>query len=259
MRLIASVVAVFGIVTIGATARGQTVTGSGPGDERGETLDASATFSVSNLDLIVTLSNTGTFDPVNANDILTGIFFTIHGDPKLTPESAELASGSSIIAQRLPLGFVGDVGSEWAYRNDLARAPNETDEGISSTSLKWFSTKNLFPGGKVKGFASFAGISFGITTLDDLGVDNRGNIKNQALIQNSVVFTFSGLPDDFSLSEISKVTFQYGTSLKAPELIGEVMANDIPEPSTIALVAASLLWALGAMCCGVVRKPTVVH
>ncbi len=260
MRNVAGVVVVFAAVAVGAMARGQTVTASGPGTDPGETLDATATFTVSNLDLIVTLSNTGTFDPVNANDVLTGIFFTLDGDLKLTPESAEVAPGSSVIDHRLPLGFSGDVGSQWAYRNDLVGAPNGTDEGISSTSLKWFGTKNLFSREKIKGFASLGGgISFGITTLDDLGGHDRGNLKNQALIQNSVVFTFSGLPDGFSLSDISDVTFQYGTSVKAPDLIGDAIANGVGEPPTIALVAMSLLGVLGARRCGVVRKPTDVH
>ena len=190
MRIIAGVVAGVAIAAISSVASGQTVTATGPGKEPGETLGASATFTVSNLDLIVTLSNTGTFDPVNANDILTAVFFTLSDDLKLTLVSAEVASGSSIIAQRLPLGFDGNVASQWAYRNDLVRAPNGTDEGISSTSLKWFGTKNLFSSEKIKGFGSFGGISFGITTPDDLGGHKRGNLKNQALDQDSVVFTF---------------------------------------------------------------------
>lgn len=259
MRIVAGVVAAFGIVTIGATARGQTFTTTGPGSAPGETLSATATFSVSDLNLIVTLSNTGAFAPVNANDILTGVFFTLSGDLKLTPVSAEVASGSSVIDHRLPLGFTGDVGSQWAYRNDLVGAPGGADEGISSTSLKWFSAKNLFSRQKPKGFGSLGGISFGITTLDDLGGHSRGNLKNQALIQNSVVFTFSGLPNDFSLSDISDVTFQYGTGAKAPKLIGEVMANNVAEPPTIVLVAVSLLGVLWAMRCGVGRRPTDVH
>ncbi len=258
MRIIAGVVAGVAIAAISSVASGQTVTATGPGKEPGETLGASATFTVSNLDLIVTLSNTGTFDPVNANDILTAVFFTLSDDLKLTLVSAEVASGSSIIAQRLPLGFDGNVASQWAYRNDLVRAPNGTDEGISSTSLKWFGTKNLFSSEKIKGFGSFGGISFGITTPDDLGGHKRGNLKNQALDQDSVVFTFSGLPDDFSVSDISDVTFQYGTSLKAPDLVGGAIEN-IPEPPTIALVVAGMIGALVATRWGCVRKPTVVH
>jgi hypothetical protein len=229
MRVVAVVVAIAAISTV---VRGQTFTAHGPGDDPGETLVASATFSVSNLDLIVTLSNTGTYDPMVANDILTGIFFSINGDPKLIPESAQVAPGSSVIDHSLPAGFTGDVGSQWAYRNDLVGAPNGTDEGISTTSLRWFGPRDLFSTKKIKGFGSFGGISFGLTTL------------NQPVIRNSVILTFTGLPDDFSVSEISHVTFQYGTDLRAPEL--DAMANGVPEPPTIVLVVAGLLGVLVA-------------
>jgi hypothetical protein len=237
------VVAVLAIAAISSVVHGQTFTAQGPGNDPGETLAASATFSVSNLDLVVTLSNTGTFDPIVANDILTGIFFTINGDPKLTPESAEVAPGSSVIDRKMPVGFTGNVGSQWAYRNDLVGAPNGTDEGISSASQRWFAPRDLFSSKKIKGFGSFSGISFGLTTLSDLPGNDRAGLKNQPVIQNSVVFTFSGLPDDFSVSEISHVTFQYGTELKAPELLDN-MANGVPEPPTIVLVAVGMIGAL---------------
>jgi hypothetical protein len=238
------VVTVVAIAAISTVVHGQTFTAHGPGDDPGETLAASATFSVSNLDLVVTLSNISTYDPMVANDILTGIFFSINGDPKLIPESAQVAPGSSVIDHSLPAGFTGDVGSQWAYRNDLVGAPNGTDEGISTTSLRWFGPRDLFSTKKIKGFGSFGGISFGLTTLNDLPGNDRGGLKNQAVIQNSVVFTFAGLPENFSLSDISHVTFQYSTDLRAPEL--ETMMNGVPEPPTIVLVAAGLLGVLVA-------------
>ena len=57
-----------------------TWTGSVPSNvksEKGVILQASATFTVSNLDLIIMLSNVSTNDPSSAADILTGIFFDI--------------------------------------------------------------------------------------------------------------------------------------------------------------------------------------
>jgi hypothetical protein len=238
------VVAVVAIAAISTVVHGQTFTARGPGDDPGETLAASATFSVSNLDLIVTLSNTSTYDPMVANDILTGIFFTIDGDPKLTPESAEVAPASSVVGRTMPPGFTGDVGSQWAYRNDLVGAPNGTDEGISTASLRWFGPRDLFPYEKIRGIGSFGGVSFGLTTLNDLPGNDRAGLRNQPVIQNSVVFTFAGLPEDFSVSDISHVTFQYGTDLRAPEL--DAMANGVPEPPTMALVVAGILGALVA-------------
>jgi hypothetical protein len=259
MRIVTGVVAVFAAAAVGVAAHGETVWTTGPANEPGETLAASATFSISNLDLVVTLSNTGTFDPVNANDILTGIFFTLSGDLALTPESAQVEMGSSVVGHRLPVGFTGDVGSQWAYRNHLVGATNGVNEGISSTSLKWFGTKNLFSRRKIKGFGSLGGISFGLTTTDDLPANDRGGLKNKGLIQNSVVFTFSGLPQDFALSDISNVIFQYGTNLKQPELISQAMANNVAEPPTMALAAMGILGALAASRCRFPRKPDPVY
>jgi hypothetical protein len=259
MRIVARVGTAFAVAAISSVIHGETFTGTGPGSLPGETLSASATFTVSNLELIVTLSNTGTFDPQTANDILTAVFFTLDGDPKLTPESAQLAPGSSVIGHRLPLEFTGDVSSQWAYKNDLVGAPDGTDEGISSTDLKWFNTKNALSKDKIKGFGSLNGVSFGLTTPDDLGGHDRGNLKNQGLTQNSVVLTFGGLPTNFSIADISDVTFQYGTSPKAPEFLGEITTMEVPEPSTIALVAFSVLATAGAARLGIIRKPTRAH
>ena len=82
-----------------------TFTGAGPGNNPGQTLQASATFVVSNLDLVVTLSNDATFDPNDAPDILTGVFFAIEGDPALTPVSAMVGPGSLMIDHRPLSGF----------------------------------------------------------------------------------------------------------------------------------------------------------
>ncbi len=224
-------------LVVASVTHALTFTGSGPGNDPGETLEASATFSVSNQDLVVTLSNTGAFDPNDAPDILTAILFTIAGDPILTPVSAQVAPGSFLTGHRLLPGFMGDVGSQWAYRNGLAGAPLGANEGISSTDLNWFGKKNLFSTVKIPGAKSFNGVSFGLTTLFDFPANDRGSIKNQTLIENSAVFVFSGLPAEFAVSSISNVTFQYGTSVKQPELMGVAL---IPEPTTILLAAAGL-------------------
>ena len=148
-----------------------------------------------------------------------------------------MAPGSFVTGHRLLPGFTGNVGSEWAYRNGLTGAPLGANEGISSTDLKWFGKKNLFPGNKIPGAGSINGVGFGLTTIFDYPGNDRGSIKNQSLIENSAVFTFTGLPEGFDLSNITNVTFQYGTSLKEPELMGVAA---VPEPTTIMLVAASL-------------------
>jgi hypothetical protein len=259
MKHVAGVVAIAATVAISVVANGQVYTASGPGANVGETLAASAAFTISNLDLIVTLSNTGTSAPENANDILTAVFFDLDGDLKLTPVSAQIPSGSSVIGHPLPLGFTGNVGSQWAYRNDLVGATNGVDEGISSETMKWFGTKNLFSNEKIKGFGSFGGLAFGLMPDTNSPGNDKGSLKNQGLIQNSVVFTFSGLPPGFDLSDISNVAFQYGTSVKGPNLMGEIPANEIPEPTTIELVAVGLFGALAILRRGSARRSGLVH
>ena len=226
------------------TAHGSwSFTASGPGAKPGVTLQASATFAVSNLYLIVTLSNEGTYDSKIPADILTTVLFKINGgNPLLTPVSAELGSGSSVIASPLPMGFDGNVGGEWAYRNTFTNAP---EEAISSTKLKWFGVKDLFPGPNLQGSKPPGNVNFGLTTINDNYLNDSGGLKKQGLIVDTVVFTFK-LPNAFTVTDISAVTFQYGTNLKQPDLFKDTADNisEIPEPSTISLVAAGLLGVL---------------
>ncbi len=231
------------------SVRAQTATGSTTTTIKKEgtvTLKASATFVVSNLELIVTLSNLGTADPQSPADILTGVFFEISGDPHLTPISATVGGSSTIIGHRMPLGFNGNIGGEWAYKNDLPYlgANGKDNEGISSTKLSWFKKKDLFPGGKIKGSSPLSGAQFGLTTLDDLMSNNQGGIKNKALVQNTVVFVFEGLPSNFTVNDISAVTFQYGTSIKKGLDVSGLMVHQIPEPSALSLVAVGLFGTL---------------
>jgi len=67
-------------------------------------------------------------------------------------------------------------------------------------------------------------VQFGVTTIGDLfGNDTKG-LKNQGLIQAEVIFTLADLPEGFEYTniakEISDVTFQYGSSLKQPDIPG---------------------------------------
>jgi hypothetical protein len=229
------------LFVVASKAHALTFTATKASNNPGQTNSASATFTIVDMDLVVTLSNLSDFKPNDAPDILTGIFFQIAGGAKLTPVSAEVATDSSVIDDRsLPSGFNGNVGGEWAYRSNLTKTPGAADEGISSTSLKWFGGKKyLFPGENLGGGKSPGGIDFGLTSLTDTS-HIKGSLKNVGLIQDTVVFTFAGLPPEFSLSDISDVTFQYGKSLKsAEEITGEQLAV-IPEPNTILLVAAGL-------------------
>jgi hypothetical protein len=248
MKKLATGIVALAFLIVAANARGVTFTGSttttATKKQASETLKASATFVVSNLELVITLSNTGTSDPRSPADILTGVFFDVAGDPSLTPVSATVGPGSTVVGHQLPLGFDGNVGGEWAYKDDLTKAPGGDTYGISSTKLSFFKKSDLFPGKKIKGTSPLSGVQFGITTLNDGFSNDQSGLKNKGLIQNTVVFVFDNLPSNFTVSDISGVTFQYGTSIKQGLDIAGEMVVQVPEPSTVALVAAGLIGAL---------------
>ena len=97
---------------------------------------AEVNFEALSGNLIVTLTHEDTNDVLYPIEVLTGVFFTVDGDPTLTPVSAILPTGSTVLFGGYPTG--GNVGGEWAYVDGLIGAPGGADEGISSTGLGLF-------------------------------------------------------------------------------------------------------------------------
>ena len=210
-------------------------------------LSASVTFDISSTNLLVTLVNTSTGDPSAPGDILTGVIFLIPGNTSLNRSagSAKLSSGSTVIHGPVPAG--GVVGGEWAYTNDLTGTPFVGQQSIYSSG--YFDGNAKFPGNNLQGPKSVGGVQYGITTLFDLPENDNGGIKNEGLIQNSVDFVLPGLPSGFKLSDISNVSFQYGTSLGEPNLTGfgetKVIDVQVPEPGILILLGIAMS-AIGA-------------
>ena len=207
------------------------------------TLAASVTFDVSGSDLLVTLSNTSKGDPSAPGNILTGVIFSIPGNPPLdrTTGSAKLTAGSIVIHGPVPATDSGGVvGGEWAYTNSLAGAFVGQQ---SIYSAGYFDGNARFPGSNLQGppSGSVDGVQYGITTLFDLAANDNGGIKSQGLIQNSVDFVLPGLPAGFKLSDISNLSFQYGTALDEPNFPGV----ESPEPATMLLVGSGLIGLAG--------------
>ena len=120
------------------------------------------------------------------------------------------------------------------YRSGLSGAPGGAGQGISSTGLGLFGPFDLFPGSNLQGPASPDGLQYGITSAGDNPLTGNTPVTASGmndLIQNAVAFKLTGLPGGFTLSDISNVSFLYGTSLP------------VPEPAT--------LWLLGLACAGV--------
>jgi hypothetical protein len=246
MKIVVRGLVALALSIIGNSAHGLTFTATGPGDDTNKILSALATFVVSDLKLVITLSNTASNDPDKSAEILTGVFFTLAGDPPLARTSAVLGSDTAIKNRPGISGPGMNVGSEWVYGNGLTGLPDGANEGLTIASLNKIHKRNHFSGPNL---GPSGGVQFGVTTaFDDLGND-KGDLKHKQLIENTVVFTLSQLPTDFTLADISNVSFQYGTSLKdpGPNLAGTIRGEGnnpvIPEPGTTTLIATGLLWS----------------
>lgn len=190
--------------------------------------------------LVVTLTNTSTADVYVPSQILTGVFFNAADVGALTPLSADVAAGSTVL---FAAGPIVDVDGEFAYRGDVTEIPLAGSHGLGSSGLDVvFGSPDIIGDPNLSGPVSPDGLQYGITAAgDDPTTGNAKVTGSQELIQNAVVFTLSGLPDDYDLGGISDVWFQYGTSLDQPGFPGRRPPGSvIPEP----LTAASLMMAV---------------
>lgn len=210
-------------------------------------LSAAASFEImpfNNLRLVLT--NTSSHDVFAPSEVFTALFFDIAGDPNLTPVSAVVAPGSAVwFGGTDPSGIVG---GEWAYRSGLSGAPSGAQQGLSSVGLGLFGPADRFPGSNLQGPTSPDGLQYGLTSAgDDPATGNAPVTGNYALIDNSVIFILAGLPTGFSLSDISNVSFQYGTDLSESNFHDDPPTG-APEPGSavlatigVALLAAGIL------------------
>ena len=230
--LIATVV--LGFMLPATTAQAAAITFAG---YSGSTVVATATFDIVGDNLQITLANTSPADVLVPSQVLTGFFFDLAGVGALTPVSA-LVDPLDVFYG--PTGG-GNVGGEWAYGSGLSGLPYGATEGISSAGLGIFGSGNFF-GANLEGPTSVNGMGYGITSAgDNLSTGNAQVTGSNPLIQNSVVFTLrlaGGSLAGLNLSsplvlDPLKMSFQYGTSLREPNL-------RVPEPSSLILFTLAL-------------------
>src|SRR5581483_722264 len=183
-----------------------TFTGTGVDSASGNALSASATFNYSGNDLTITLQNMGAA-ATQPGDVLTIVYFNLNGTPTLTPVSATLGAGSSLINPGLDSG---SIGGNWQYKNTAG--PHGATAGISTTGIGQFGPTGNFGAPT----APVDGVGFGI--VNGLGAHPNGGL-NRTLVNNSLIFDLT-LPAGYTLTSITDVGFQYGTSTDEPFVTG---------------------------------------
>jgi hypothetical protein len=224
-------------------------------------LAASATFNFSGNTLAITLSNTATISPTTTAEALTGVFFDLVGNPTLTPVSALLTAGSSVI-QTSSCGVqacsgITNVGGEFSYAPGGLGSLAGDDRGISSSGyLNTNTSAGNFNGLNYDGPSngSLDGADFGIVNSGFVPFSGNSGMDGDALIKDKVVFTLTGV-SGLTASSVSNVFFTYGTSQPGePSFAGtsQGFLNPIPEPSSF-LLFGTLAALLGQR----LKKPRV--
>ena len=190
----------------------------------GAAIGATANFRVEGNNLVVELANVGGGAIGSAVDLLTGFSFRIAGDPVLTPVSALLAPGASFAnSERLDTPSTVDIGGEWGFTDDEPGRYTIATAGFLSGSQG-------FGGEPLTRPAAVLGPDFGLVNASYQDGEGGLLLSLLPLVRSSAVFTLSGLPTGFDITQIRGVSFQYGTLLGGNRLVSPV-PDEIPEPA----------------------------
>jgi hypothetical protein len=257
--LISSVIVLASATALNASATPIDFPGDGIGPN-GIPVSAVASVDVSGGDMIIVLTNTS---PAHSGadvpgSTLTGFFwrFKDGSNPALTPFSATVAAGSSILGTCGSANCIAttNVGGEFGFAYQASGFPRGTNWGIASSGyLSTGLTGNLgnFGGFNLDNPVSLDGINFGIVSNNSYSPN--GGLSNIPVIQNSVRFVLHGA-QSLTIENIQSLegNFQYGTSftelnvLDAPfSAVTSAVTGVVAEPASVALMALGLL-SLGA-------------
>lgn len=223
-------------------------------------LAASATFEISGNDLIITLTNTASYNNATDGDLapgstLTGIFWDLTGSPSLTPVSATIPTGSILLqSDQCDVGpcssSTTNVGGEFIFGTSSSFDPStgtppSATYGVASSGYISGSIGN-FGGPNLDDPDAPDGINFGIVPSGFNAGDGNGNtnsaMNSNPLIRDSIELVLSGV-NGLSTDAISNVSFQYGTAFSEANVPSDPLEppQSIPEPTTLLLFGAGLL------------------
>jgi uncharacterized protein (TIGR03382 family) len=112
-------------------------------------------------------------------------------------------------------------------------AATSAASGPTPPGLGIFGNAN-FNGPNLQGPVGVDGLQYGITSAgDNPATGNTPVTGSNALTKDAVVFTLSGLPQNFDVSRIGNVWFQYGTALSEPQI-------PTPTPGAAAILGLGL-------------------
>ena len=228
-------------------------------------LSASASFSISGTQLTILLTNTdaatGAGAPVNAANVLSGLFFNL-GTGTFTPVSATLPNASSSIIQQENncIGATSstggvctgqtNVGGEWSYASGGVNWLNGTTQGISSSGyLNGNTNSGNFNGPNLQNPNALDGIEFGIVPDGWVAGSGNNGLDANALIEGAVKFVLT-IPTGLTEGDIKNVYFTYGTAAGDNTLLGTTSATpttsglsttgSVPEPAALSMLGVAL-------------------
>jgi len=214
--------------------------GNDGGQGSGTNLSASVTFDLSGTNLTVTLQNTtvNSAGGVYHNaDVLTAVYWQSPSTLGATPVSAALGSGSSLI-ETGGTDRDGPLGGNWQYATGSRTYAGKTiNQGIESSGLDIFGDGNF--GGTSQ---HLDGSGWGIISTSDTTAAD-GALNTSPFVRDTVVFTLKVNPGT-TLSDLTNVVFQYGTSSGEPSFSGTPSTSVVPAPPTFILAAAGILGLL---------------